>query len=66
MKFRGIGGTAGGTMKNYMGMGVAIGICWGTALGEASTFHLDPRNVIWLAIGVAVGVALGRRMNRRN
>ena len=53
-------------MKNYMGMGVAIGICWGTALGEASTFHLDPRNVIWLAIGVAVGVALGRRMNRRN
>ena len=53
-------------MNNYMGMGLAIGICLGTALGQASTFHLDPGNVLWLAIGVGVGIALGRRMNRRN
>ena len=54
-------------MKNYMCMGAAIGVCWGTTLGivETSTFRLNPGNMLWLVIGVAVGVALGRGMNRR-
>jgi len=50
----------------FTGMGAAIGLCWGIALAQASTFQLNPGNVLWLAIGIGVGVALGRRMNRRN
>jgi hypothetical protein len=55
-------------MNSYMGAGVAIGICWGTALGivQDSPLRLDPGKVLWLVIGVAVGIALGRRMNGRN
>ena len=52
---------AGGTMKNYMGVGVAIGIGVGTALGVA--LHNIP---VWVAVGAALGVILGLAMNRRN
>jgi hypothetical protein len=48
-------------MKNYMGVGVAIGVGAGTALGVA--LHNIP---VWLAIGAALGVFFGLVMNRRN
>jgi hypothetical protein len=50
-EFRGI---AGGTVKNHMGVGVAIGVGMGAALGVA--LHNIP---VWLAVGAAFGVVLG-------
>jgi len=47
-------------MKNYMGVGVAIGLGAGAALGVA--LHNIP---VWVASGVAFGVFLGLIMNRR-
>ena len=46
-------------MKNYMGVGVAIGIGAGTALGVAQ--HNIP---VWLAFGAAFGIFFGLVMNR--
>lgn len=60
VEFGGIGGIAGGTMKNYMGVGVALGVGAGTALGVA--LHNIP---VWVAIGAALGAAFGLVMNRR-
>jgi len=48
-------------MKNHMGVGVAIGVGAGTALGVA--LHNIP---VWLSLGAAFGILLGLVMNRRS
>ena len=48
-------------MKNYMGIGVVMGVSLGAALGVA--LH----NIsVWIGIGSALGVVLELAINRRN
>ena len=53
---------------NYMGRGVASGLCFGVALGLVFGVALD--NMAFMSIGIgagmAIGVAIGASMQQRN
>lgn len=56
---------SGQTDKNYISLGVSLGLCFGAALG--SVFHNLAMGIsLGLCIGVAVGSSMDKKKNDRD
>lgn len=51
---------SGQTDKNYISLGISLGLCFGAALGSA--FH---NLAIGISLGLCIGVAVGATMDQK-